>query len=569
MLDYFNRLYESTDFMPHGACFVWDTTLLWQFVGSDIATGIAYYLIAAFLLYFIFKRRDIPYLWVFLLFGAFFLSCGTTHFMAAWTIYYPSYKTQGIISTINAAISLGSAFIFIPLMPKLLALPNLENALEQVAQLNKDLKQKVIILEEEVQKREKAEEELLMAKFSIDRTAMQIFWIKEDASFLYVNDHAYKSLGYSYEELLLKRAFDIDNYFPQHQWNGHWEHLKKYGSLTFETQYRTKDGGTLPVEVTLNYLEYNGVGYNFAYATDITNRLKIEEEKTNLNLELENRVEARTAQLQDANHALEKSLADLKQAQEHLVQSGKMAALGTLVAGVAHEINTPVGIGVTAASHLEQKTRELEVLFAAGKMNRADFEKYLNTALESTASTLTNLNRAADLIKSFKQVAVDQASEERRRFRLKEYIDNLLLSLRPRYKRTRHTITVNCPDALEIYSYPGAFSQIITNLLINSLIHGFEHIEEGRMVLDASVEGNQLLLQYHDNGCGMDGEQVKKIFDPFFTSKRVHDSAGLGMHIVFNLVTGLLNGRIACHSVPGQGAKFIIEIPIQEENVDG
>lgn len=302
--------------------------------------------------------------------------------------------------------------------------------------------------------------------------------------------------------------------------------------------------------------------------TDVSDLVQTQKALRKLNLELEERVEDRTAQLQEANLALEKSLADLKQAQEHLVQSEKMAALGALVAGVAHEINTPLGIGVTAASYLEQKTRELEELFEAGRMKRADFEKYLNTALESTASTLTNLNRAADLIKSFKQVAVDQTSEERRRFRLEEYIENILLSLRPRYKRTRHTIRVNCPDNLEIISYPGAFSQIITNLLINSLIHGFEHTEQGEMVLDISVEGDQLLLEYHDNGGGMDADQVQKVFDPFFTSKRVQESTGLGMHIVYNLVTRLLNGRIECHSALGQGTKFTIEIPINEDNGD-
>lgn len=303
--------------------------------------------------------------------------------------------------------------------------------------------------------------------------------------------------------------------------------------------------------------------------TDVSDLVHSQEALKKLNLELEHRVAARTSQLHEANLALEKSLADLNLAQEHLVQSEKMAALGALVAGVAHEINTPLGIGVTATSYLEEKTRELELLFESRKMTRADFEKYLNTALETSSSTLTNLNRAADLIKSFKQVAVDQTCEERRRFKLKEYIDSLLLSLRPRYKRTRHTITVVCPEDLEVYSFPGAFSQIITNLLINSLIHGFENIEQGNVTIEASAQGDHLLLTFCDNGGGMDSEQVQKVFDPFFTSKRVQDSTGLGMHIVYNLVTGLLHGRIECYSELGQGTTFTIEIPINEECTDG
>jgi signal transduction histidine kinase/CheY-like chemotaxis protein len=159
MLHFFDQLYATTDFMPHGDCLVWNPALLWLHAGSDVVTGIAYYLIAAILFYFILKRRDVPFFWVFLLFGAFILSCGTTHFMSAWTIYYPSYWIEGGIKTINAVISFGTAIVLIPLMPKLLALPSLKSALDNVALLNKDLTQKIHSLEEEIQKRKKAEEE--------------------------------------------------------------------------------------------------------------------------------------------------------------------------------------------------------------------------------------------------------------------------------------------------------------------------------------------------------------------------------------------------------------------------
>ena len=400
MLEYFDRLYESTDFMPHGDCFVWDTTLLWQHAGSDIATGIAYYLIAGFLFYFIFKRRDIPFLGIFLLFGAFFLSCGTTHFMAVWTIYYPSYRAEGIIKIINAVISLGSAFIFIPLMPKLLALPSLQNALDKVAQLNSDLKQKIISLEEEVQKREKAEEELRMAKFSIDRTAMQIFWIKEDASFLYVNDHAWESLEYSYEELLSKKATDIDTYFPQHKWHKHWENLKKAGSLTFETKHRKKDGSTLPVEVTLNHLEYNGVGYNFAYATDITNRLKVEQEKTKLE-----------AQLQ---------------------QSQKIEAIGTLAGGIAHDFNNILSAIIGFAELAKDDMLDSEIL-------RKDLDEVLKGA-----------ERATDLVKqilTFSRKNVQELRPYRVQLGIKEAL-KLLRSSIPTTIEIKKDINPDCEPVL-------------------------------------------------------------------------------------------------------------------------
>lgn len=289
------------------------------------------------------------------------------------------------------------------------------------------------------------------------------------------------------------------------------------------------------------------------------------EELRNLNEELERRVEDRTARLLEANRALEESLATLKMTQEQLIQSEKMAALGGLVAGVAHEINTPIGVGVTTASYLELKTRELAGLFAAGSARRSDLEKYMNTAIEASTLILNNLNRAANLVKSFKQVAVDQAAEKYRRFNLHEYIHQVLLSLHPSYKKTSHQITIKCPEELSLYSDPGAFSQIITNLVTNSLIHGFEGIEEGRIVMEFSVLEDRLLFRYSDNGIGMQAKDVKRIFDPFFTTKRSRGGSGLGMHIVYNLVTRSLDGKIACDSAPGQGIRFTVTIPLGKD----
>jgi PAS domain S-box-containing protein len=296
--------------------------------------------------------------------------------------------------------------------------------------------------------------------------------------------------------------------------------------------------------------------------TDITELITAEARLKEMNEKLEQLVEDRTDELREANTALQASLSTLKNTQAHLVQSEKMAALGDLVAGIAHEINTPVGIGVTAASFLEMKTRETAALLAAGNLQRSQLEKYFDTALEAATSLLTNLNRAADLIRSFKQVAADQTSEERRRFNLKDYIDKILLSLRPQYKRTAHTITVNCPPDIELNSFPGVYSQILSNLILNSLIHGFDDLSEGGITLDASVEGENLRLRYRDNGKGMRPEVVQKIFDPFFTTRPISESTGLGMHIVYNLVTQVLHGRIHCQSNPGQGSEFTITAPL-------
>ncbi len=281
---------------------------------------------------------------------------------------------------------------------------------------------------------------------------------------------------------------------------------------------------------------------------------------------LEAKVQDRTKQLQERSFQLQESMENLKKAQHQLVQSEKMAALGGLVAGVAHEINTPVGIGVTEASFLEEKTRIFSEAYTSGDLKRSDFEKYIRSATGASASILANLERAAELIASFKQVAVDQSSDKQRRFLLKAYISEILLSLRPKYKKTSHTITVNCPESLEINSFPGAFSQVITNFVTNSLVHGFEEIEKGEMVFDVSAEGDELLFRYSDNGRGMNDECLRQIFNPFFTTKRTRGGTGLGMHIVYNLVTQTLGGQLECKSSPGEGTVFLIKMKIGDQN---
>jgi C4-dicarboxylate-specific signal transduction histidine kinase len=263
-----------------------------------------------------------------------------------------------------------------------------------------------------------------------------------------------------------------------------------------------------------------------------------------------------------ANQELSQALEHLQTTQSHLVEAEKMAALGGLVAGVAHEINTPVGIGVTAASLLEERTRAFRQAYQTGQMKRSDMEKYLDIAGQSSTMILNNLNRAAELIQSFKQVAVDQSSEKRRRFPVKAYLEEVLISLRPKLKRTQHSIEIFGPEELALDSYPGAFSQIVTNLVMNSLVHAYEPGEAGRLVFDLQQKGSYFVFEYTDDGRGIAKEHMSKIFDPFFTTKRGHGGSGLGLHIIYNLVTQKLGGTIRCESKEGQGTRFVIEMPI-------
>lgn len=301
---------------------------------------------------------------------------------------------------------------------------------------------------------------------------------------------------------------------------------------------------------------------SFAMITDITVRKLDEEEVRRVNEELERRVEERT-------FALQRTLQMVQDAQEHLVQSEKMAALGQLVAGVAHEINTPVGVGVTAATHLQESTLQVKALFDTGTLTRAEMVKYLNLAEEGSLILVSNLKRAADLIGSFKQIATDRASGDERRFVLAEYVQELLLSLRPHLKHTAHKVDVECPPELAMQGSPGAFSQILTNLVMNSLTHGFEGVPAGRITIHVTRHEDAIILQYGDNGVGIPAENLGRIFDPFFTTKRGQGGSGLGLHIVYNLVTRTFGGRIQVESVPGNGVLFTLTLPAGDDRDDG
>lgn len=251
----------------------------------------------------------------------------------------------------------------------------------------------------------------------------------------------------------------------------------------------------------------------------------------------------------------------LRATQSQLIQSEKMASLGQLVAGISHEINTPVGIGVTAASHMEQKNREISELYEKGAMRRSDLEEYLKTAGESCRLMMSNLMRARQLIESFKMSAADQSSEEKRRFAVRPYIEDILRSLGPQIRRTRIEVRVEGPVDLELNSYPGMIAQIVTNLVMNALAHAFEPGAEGRILIHAAADGPFCQLRVSDNGSGMEPEVRDKAFDPFFTTKRANGGTGMGLHIVYNIVTRRLRGTIRCESEPGRGATFIMRIP--------
>ena len=436
----------------------------------------------------------------------------------------------------------------------------------QLVIMNKDL-------EQEISERKRSAEALRVSeeKYRTILESMQEGYFEVDLTgkLKFFNESAAKILGYSMQEMANLDYRDYTNKKTAEKMFQAFNRMYSSGKSVSVMDYGVvrKDGGTRILSMSTSLIR-NKQGEPDGFrgvARDDTARKRAEEKIRQLNDELERRVEKRTAQLNEINLALKQSLATVKKTQDRLVQTEKMASLGSLVAGVAHEINTPVGIGVTASSLLEDKTRQINSLHASGKMKRSDLKKYLKAANDASASILSNLNQAADLIRSFKQVAVDQSNEERRSFRVKEYINNVLLSLRPKLKKTEHHVQVECPENLKINSYPGALSQIVTNLVMNSLLHGFSGIDRGEIQIKFSKTDADYLLTYSDNGVGMDANTCRNIFDPFFTTKRASGGTGLGMHIVFNLVTQTLSGKINCKSEPGKGTFYAIKIPSEQE----
>jgi len=300
-------------------------------------------------------------------------------------------------------------------------------------------------------------------------------------------------------------------------------------------------------------------------AMNIRYRRRGEEEIRQLNAVLESRVLARTHDLQETNNTLTATLVDLKQMRTHLIEAEKMASLGELVAGIAHEINTPVGNSITAISHLENNNNDFGNKFSRGTMKKSDLENYLEVVRSVVKIVSTNLTRAAELIRSFKKVAVDQSVEERRNFCLEEYMNDILISLKPQLKKTRHKMLFHCPADIIVYWDPGALWQIMANLLSNSLLHAYGEDSEGLITIDVFRDGEYILIRYADDGKGMLPEVQKKIFEPFFTTKRGTGGSGLGMNIVYNLVVFKMNGRIECNSKLGAGTEFIIRIRNTEQ----
>jgi signal transduction histidine kinase len=266
--------------------------------------------------------------------------------------------------------------------------------------------------------------------------------------------------------------------------------------------------------------------------------------------------------LEQKNQDLNQVIEQLKATQEELIQKEKMASLGGLVAGIAHEINTPLGICVTGVSHLQEEYKIIKQSVDNNTLTETKLMDFFEDIEDVLAILSTNTKRGASLVNSFKQVAVDQSSNELRDINMQQYIDEILLSLRPALKKTNITIDVECDSALTTNVNAGAISQIFSNLILNSVNHGFEENDKGLVLIEVYEKNGSIIIRYRDDGRGIDDDAIKLLFEPFYTTKRGEGGSGLGTHLVYNLVTGSLKGKITVKSQVGKGLAYLIKFPI-------
>lgn len=278
--------------------------------------------------------------------------------------------------------------------------------------------------------------------------------------------------------------------------------------------------------------------------------------------ELESRVATRTSELADANNELTMLLEEQRNLQSHLVETEKMAQLGGLVAGVAHEINTPVGIGVTAATSLNEFIDEIGTGISTETLTRKRLNSLVERSRECSDILITNLSRSAELISNFKEVAVSQTGSELNTFNLNTFLSEIVVSLYPQTRKYNVNVSFDIDDWIELHSYQGVFAQILTNFIMNSLKHAFTKENEYTIKISAKVMDDSISINYSDDGSGMAPNVLTHIFEPFYTTKRGKGGTGLGMHIVFNLVTQKLEGQISVDSEPNKGTQINILLPI-------
>jgi len=387
----------------------------------------------------------------------------------------------------------------------------------------------------------------------LDNSPDGIFTISTELSIKYVNPAFCRILGFQPEELL---GTQITEYLGDlNILNVCMAEVEIHGHCNDqETIFKRKDGSIVHISKNVQAImdEQGNCSEILISIRDLTDLHQLNKDLAESKIELESN-----------NENLEGIINDLRNTQQQLIESEKLASLGGLVAGIAHEINTPLGISVTSATSMHEELDLLQKKFKDHTLKKTELETFFNQANQACKILNTNLHRASDLVRSFKQVAVDQTIDEIRNIDLCEYLDEVLVSIGPSFKHTNVDVISECNEKINFKTHPGAIYQIISNLTINSMTHAYDNDSTGTIHIKAHQENENIVLEYSDDGKGIDQKHLKDIFTPFFTTARGSGGSGLGLSIVYNLVTGTLKGKIKAESIEGEGTQFKIVIPIK------
>ena len=385
----------------------------------------------------------------------------------------------------------------------------------------------------------------------LDNSPDGIFTISTELEIHYVNPAFCRILGFQPDELI---GTQITEYLGDlNILNVCMAEVAKCGHCNDqETIFKRKDGSVVHISKNVQAIcnEDGSFKEILVSIRDLTDLHQLNKDLAESKHELEN-----------YNSNLQHMLEDLRNTQKQLVESEKLASLGGLVAGVAHEINTPLGISLTSATNMHEELDALKNKFNTDTLKRTELEAFINQAEQACKILNTNLYRASDLVRSFKQVAVDQTVDELRKINMNDYMHEVLVSIGPSLKFTAVTVENQCEKDIVVETHPGAIYQIISNLMINSTTHAYDKDTQGTIRINTYRKGDNIVIDYSDDGKGISQEHMKNIFTPFFTTRRGSGGSGLGLSIVYNLVTGTLKGSITANSTEGQGTQFKIVFP--------
>lgn len=426
--------------------------------------------------------------------------------------------------------------------------PQLQKKIQEIEELNKNLESKI----KERTKEVREQKEIFESLFNDSADAQAL--IKE-GSFIDCNNALLKLLKYEKkEDFLLLRPYQIS---PTLQADGQISRDKelyyidkciKDGHTRFEWIHKKSDGENFWVNVLLTRIVLNKEIHLFVVWRDITEKKKLEEE-----------INRRNNELEESNTELNATVENLKSTQEKLVESAKMASLGGLVAGIANEIHKPIDVCVTAITFLLHTLEDTKEEFQ--NKSKEELFEYINSTEELSQLINNNLKDTAELINKFKQVAIEHKHEQKRTINIKNYLEGVILGLQNKIDSSKYKIKINCHNDINIDVYPDDFSLIFTHLINNSIEHGFKNIEHGNITIDLSIKNESLKIKFKNDGHPFEIDDLKKIFEPFYTTSSNNKNLGLGLNIIYNIVNKL-NGTISCENRKSKGVKIDISIPI-------